>query len=101
MFNIEEEGSFTVQLEVLNTYRNLIFNPTGDRDEMEEKARKLFEIYGDPEGAFTYFDLEKQAIRGIRSKNVQEILLKEYVDTAPHEGILFVEELLSGLKLRG
>ena len=100
MFDIDEDEAFTVQLEVLNTFRTLLFNPSGSHQDMERQAKKLFEIYGNSEGTFTYFDLERQAIRGIRSKNVQEILLEKHDPNAPFEGILFVKDLLSGLALR-
>lgn len=102
MFTDSDSGqSFLVQLEYFQSYYNLLFRPEGDAEEMERKARKLFHIYGDPNGVFTYFDFDERAMRGIRASNVDEIMLRANAENAPCEGVLFVENLLNGLNLKG
>jgi hypothetical protein len=93
-------NQYMVQLEIYQSFSNLLFSPTGSPEEQKQKARKLFEIYGDPSGAFTYMDFEEQAIKGIRSREVDGIKLYPNADGHQLRGHLFVEDPLSGLNMK-
>lgn len=103
MFGQSDDGNFPylVQLDVFQSRLTLGFNPDGTPQEQEQQAQKVFAIFGNPEATFTYFDLDKQAMVGLRSREVDEIMLHNYdKNIAPVEGVLFVDNLLNGMNLR-